>query len=105
MESIVTAAVDEEVEVDAGCVVDRRSRHNDYLRRRCHDDGIEVVSLSGKRTWREDHIQTCDFYQGITTHKNAYDFATISPVEVISTKQAMKPPGTKLFDWIGSWKV
>ena len=68
-------------------------------------EGIEVVSLSGKRAWREDHIQTCDFYQGITTHKNAYDFVTINPVEVISTKQAMKPPGTKLFDWIGSWKV
>jgi branched-chain amino acid transport system substrate-binding protein len=68
-------------------------------------EGIEVESLSGKRTWREDHIQTCDFYQGITTHKNAYDFVTINPVEVISTRQAMKPPGAKLFDWIASWKI
>ncbi len=68
-------------------------------------EGIEVESLSGRRGWREDHIQTCTFYQGITTHKNAYDFVTINPVETVSTKQAMKPPGTKLFDWIGSWKV
>jgi hypothetical protein len=47
----------------------------------------------------------CNFYQGITTHKNPYDFVTISPIEVVSTKQAMKPPGTKLFDWISSWKM
>jgi branched-chain amino acid transport system substrate-binding protein len=68
-------------------------------------EGIEVESLSGKRSWREDHIQMCNFYQGITTHKNSYDFVTIDPVEVVSTKQAMKPPGAKLFDWINSWKL
>jgi branched-chain amino acid transport system substrate-binding protein len=68
-------------------------------------EGIEVESLSGKRSWREDHIQTCNFYQGITTHKNPYDFVTINPVEIVSTKQAMKPPGAKLFDWISSWKI
>ena len=42
----------------------------------------------------------CNFYQGITTHKNSYDFATISPIEVVSTKTAMKPAGAKLLDWI-----
>ena len=68
-------------------------------------EGIEVESLSGRRSWREDHVQMCNFFQGITTHKNAYDFATIDPIEVVSTKQAMKPAGTKLFDWINSWKV
>ena len=68
-------------------------------------EGIEVESLSGRRSWREDHVQMCAFYQGITTHRNPYDFATISPVEVVSTKVAMKPAGTKLFDWINSWKV
>jgi branched-chain amino acid transport system substrate-binding protein len=68
-------------------------------------EGIEVESLSGKRTWREDHVQMCNFYQGITTHKNAYDFVTIDPIEVISTKQAMKPAGSKLFDWIAGWKI
>ena len=68
-------------------------------------EGIEVESLSGRRAWREDHIQTCNFYQGITTHRNAYDFVTIDPVEVVSTTTAMKPPGAKLFDWIASWKI
>ena len=68
-------------------------------------EGIEIESLSGKRSWREDHVQMCNFYQGITTHKNSYDFVTISPVEVVSTKQAMKPAGAKLFDWINGWKI
>jgi branched-chain amino acid transport system substrate-binding protein len=68
-------------------------------------EGIEVESLSGKRSWREDHVQMCNFYQGITTHKNGYDFVTIDPIEVMSTKQAMKPAGTKLFDWINGWKI
>jgi branched-chain amino acid transport system substrate-binding protein len=63
-------------------------------------EGIEVESLSGRRSWREDHIQMCNFYQGVTTHKNAYDFVTIDPVEVVSTRQAMKPAGAKLLDWI-----
>jgi branched-chain amino acid transport system substrate-binding protein len=68
-------------------------------------EGIEVESLSGKRSWRPDHVQMCNFYQGITTHKNNYDFATIDPIEVVSTKQAMKPAGTKLLEWINSWKI
>src|SRR2546427_19561 len=68
-------------------------------------EGIEVESLSGKRSWREDHVQMCSFYQGMTTHKNSYDFVTIDPIEVVSTKVAMKPAGTKLFDWINSWKI
>src|SRR3989454_920118 len=68
-------------------------------------EGIEVESLSGRRSWRQDHVQMCNFYQGITTHRNSYDFVTIDPVEVVSTKVAMKPAGTKLFDWINSWKI
>jgi branched-chain amino acid transport system substrate-binding protein len=68
-------------------------------------EGIEVESLSGKRSWREDHVQMCSFYQGMTTHKNGYDFVTIDPIEVVSTKQAMKPAGSKLMDWIKGWKV
>jgi branched-chain amino acid transport system substrate-binding protein len=68
-------------------------------------EGIEVQSLSGKRSWREDHVQMCNFYQGITTHKNSYDFVTINPIEVVSTKQAMKPAGAKLMDWIANSKM
>ena len=68
-------------------------------------EGIEAESLSGTRSWRTDHVQMCNFYQGITTHKNSYDFVTINPIEVMSTKQAMKPAGAKLLDWISSWKI
>ncbi len=68
-------------------------------------EGIEVDSLSGKRGWREDHVQMCNFYQGITTHKNSYDFVTVNPLEVVSTKQGMKPAGAKLMDWIAGWKI
>ncbi len=67
-------------------------------------EGIEAQSLSGTRSWRTDHVQMCNFYQGITTHKNNYDFVTINPIEVVSTKTAMKPAGTKLLDWINGWK-
>src|SRR5436189_273142 len=68
-------------------------------------EGLEAQSLSGTRSWRTDHIQMCNFYQGITTHKNSYDFVTINPIEVVSTKTAMKPAGTKLLDWINGWKI
>jgi branched-chain amino acid transport system substrate-binding protein len=68
-------------------------------------EGIEVESLSGRRGWREDHIQMCSFYQGLTTHKNSYDFVTIDPVEVVSTRQGMKPAGSKLMEWIAGWKI
>jgi branched-chain amino acid transport system substrate-binding protein len=65
--------------------------------------GIEVDSLSGRRSWRADHIQMCNFYQGITTHKNSYDFVTVNPLEVVSSKVAMKPSAsTKLHDWINA---
>src|SRR5262249_45785590 len=68
-------------------------------------EGIEVTSLSGKRSWREDHVQMCNFYQGITTHKNSCDLVRINDGEVVATKQAMKPAGAKLLDWINGWKV
>jgi len=68
-------------------------------------EGVEAESLSGTRSWRPDHIQMCNFYQGMTTHKNNYDFVTINPIEVVSTKTAMKPAGTKLLEWINSWKI
>ncbi|HXG04859.1 MAG TPA: ABC transporter substrate-binding protein [Candidatus Binatia bacterium] len=67
--------------------------------------GIEVESLSGKRSYRSDHIMECQFFQGLTTHKNRYDFVTIDPVEVMSTKQIQKPSGVGLYQWIESWKV
>jgi branched-chain amino acid transport system substrate-binding protein len=68
-------------------------------------EGIEVESLSGRRGYRADHIMECSFFQGTSTHRNAYDFVTIDPVEIMSTKQIQKPSGMGLYDWINSWKV
>jgi branched-chain amino acid transport system substrate-binding protein len=68
-------------------------------------EGIEVESLSGPRGYRKDHIMECNFYQGRTTHRNRYDFVTIDPVTVMSTRQIQKPSGMGLSDWIDSWKV
>jgi branched-chain amino acid transport system substrate-binding protein len=68
-------------------------------------EGIEVESLQGMRRYREDHIMEASFYQGVATHKNKYDFITIDPVEVMTTRQVQKPSGVGLYDWINSWKV
>lgn len=67
--------------------------------------GIEVESLSGRRGYRADHIMECDFFQGVTTHRNRYDFVTVDPVEAMSTRQIQKPSGMGLYDWINGWKV
>lgn len=68
-------------------------------------EGIEVDSLSGKRSYRADHIQQGVWFQGITTHKNSYDFVTIEPIERMSTAKIQKPKGAVLLDWIKGWKV
>ena len=67
--------------------------------------GIEVPSISGIRGYREDNIMACNFFMGLTTHKNPYDFVTINPIEVLTPVQIMKPTaGAKLYDWIKGWK-
>ena len=68
-------------------------------------EGIEVEALSGKRSYRADHIMMCNFFQGITTHQNDFDFVTIDPVEVLPTTRIMKPANSKLYEWINSWKL
>jgi branched-chain amino acid transport system substrate-binding protein len=68
-------------------------------------EGVEAESISGMRRYREDHIMEASFFQGFATHKNAYDFVTIQPVEMMTTKQVQKPSGVGLYDWINSWKV
>jgi branched-chain amino acid transport system substrate-binding protein len=68
-------------------------------------EGMEVESLSGKRSYRRDHIMECNFFQGLSTHRNSHDFVTIDPVEVMSTRQIQKPSGMGLYEWIDSWKA
>ena len=65
----------------------------------------QVESLQGFRRYREDHIMEANFFQGVSTHKNNYDFVTVSPLEVMTTKQVQKPSGKGLYEWIDSWKV
>lgn len=67
---------------------------------------VEVDSLSGKRWYRDDHIMMASFFQGITTHKNSYDFVTIDPVEMLPLTKIMKPRSdTNLKEWIKNWKL
>jgi branched-chain amino acid transport system substrate-binding protein len=68
-------------------------------------EGVDAESLSSQRSYRKDHIMECNFFQGLSTHKNRYDFVTVDPLEVMSTKQIQKPSGVGLYDWINSWKT
>jgi branched-chain amino acid transport system substrate-binding protein len=66
--------------------------------------GIMVPSLSGYRGYREDNYQICNYFMGITTNDNPYDFVTIKPVEVFTPAQIIPPTGMKFHDWVKSWK-
>ncbi|HEV8642802.1 MAG TPA: ABC transporter substrate-binding protein [Methylomirabilota bacterium] len=68
-------------------------------------EGMEVESLSGKRSYRADHIMECSFFQGLSTYRNKHDFVTVDPLEVMSTRQIQKPSGLGLYEWINSWKA
>ncbi len=68
--------------------------------------GIEVASISGYRGYTEDNRMRANYFQGLTTHKNPYDFVTCKPVELFTAEQTQKPSaGMKLYDWIRSWKA
>lgn len=66
---------------------------------------VQVESLSGPRRFRKDHVMEADFFQGLSTHKNKYDFVTIDPIERLRIEQIQKPPGVGLYEWIKSWKI
>jgi branched-chain amino acid transport system substrate-binding protein len=64
-------------------------------------EGVKVQSLGGPGHMRKDHIAEQTFYQGITTHKNKYDFPTLAnPVDVMYSDQLQKPPGADFWKWI-----
>lgn len=70
--------------------------------------GIEVESLSGKRSYTkgDDQRMVATWFQGITTHKNPYDFVTINPIERLPLTRIQKPTaGTDLHAWINGWKI
>jgi len=64
-------------------------------------EGVKVESLGGPGHMRKDHIPEQTFYQGITTHKNRYDFPTLAnPVDVMYSDQLQKPTGMDFWKWI-----
>ena len=63
-------------------------------------EGIRVESLGGPGHMRKDHIAEQTFYQGITTHKNKYDFPTLGTVDRMYSEQLQKPPGADFWKWI-----
>jgi branched-chain amino acid transport system substrate-binding protein len=62
--------------------------------------GVQVESLGGKGAMRKDHVAEQTFYQGLTTHKNSYDFPTLGQVDVMFSDQLQKPPGADFWTWI-----
>jgi len=63
-------------------------------------EGITVQSLGGYFSWRPDHVPDCNYYMGLTTHKNPYDIVTIDPVQTLDTKEYQKPSGADFYKWI-----
>lgn len=63
-------------------------------------EGLKIDSLGGPAMMRKDHIAEQTFYQGMTTHKNRFDFATITDVTKMFSDQLQKPPGGEFFKWI-----
>ncbi len=64
---------------------------------------IEAACPSGYRGWSQDKRQLCNYFMGITTHKNPYDFVTIDQVRVLSPAQIQTPFGIKFHDWVNGW--
>jgi branched-chain amino acid transport system substrate-binding protein len=63
-------------------------------------EGVKVDSLGGPGQMRTDHIAEQTFYQGLSTHKNKYDFVTLGTVDKMYSTQLQKPPGTDFWKWL-----
>ena len=68
-------------------------------------EGIKVDSLGGPGMMRKDHIADQTFYQGLTTHKNNYDFPTLGTVDIMPASQLQKPPGQDFWKWIETAQI
>ncbi|MFQ5521412.1 MAG: hypothetical protein ACE5FK_08440, partial [Candidatus Methylomirabilia bacterium] len=65
--------------------------------------GIQVPALSGYRGYRQDNVMTTDFFVGVTTHRNDFDFVTVDPVGIMTAAQTQKPAGADFHKWVDSW--
>lgn len=63
-------------------------------------EGLTIELLGGYFSWRPDHIADCNYYMGLTSHKNPYDIVTIDPVETLDTREYQKPAGADFYKWI-----
>jgi len=68
-------------------------------------EGVKVQSLGGPGHMRKDHIAEQTFYQGLTTHKNKYDFPTLATVDTMYSEQLQKPPGADFWKWIETAQI
>jgi branched-chain amino acid transport system substrate-binding protein len=66
---------------------------------------INVPSLSGYRGYRTDNKQQCNFFMGLTTHDNPYDFVTIHPAFVLPSASIQKPVGYTFDRWLEEWRA
>ena len=62
--------------------------------------GLKIESLGGPASMRRDHIPNQIIFQGLTTHKNDYDFVTLAATETMSTEEIQKPAGADFWEWL-----
>ncbi|MEM4311622.1 MAG: ABC transporter substrate-binding protein [Nitrososphaerales archaeon] len=64
---------------------------------------VTVPSLSGYRSFREDHVMLTSFWQGLSKHSPDYDFIILDPVISVPPEKLQPPPGMKFHDWVKTW--
>jgi branched-chain amino acid transport system substrate-binding protein len=68
-------------------------------------EGVKVESLGGPGHMRTDHIAEQTFYQGLSTHKNKYDFPTLGVIDKKYSDQLQKPPGVDFWKWLETAQI
>ena len=68
-------------------------------------EGLRIESLGGPGMMRKDHIAEQTFYQGLTTHKNRFDFPTLTDVSKMFSDQLQKPAGMDFWKWIETAQI
>lgn len=67
--------------------------------------GQNVDSLGGKGSWRKDKIADQTYVQGLSTHKNKYDFVTLQDdFDTMYSPDLQKPEGADFWKWIETAK-
>lgn len=64
---------------------------------------IQVPGLGGYRGYRSDQVMSTDFFVGVTSHRNDYDFVTVDPLRIMTAAQTQKPAGADFYQWVETW--